>query len=73
MPSSGSGRSEAALEQARRRAQLLGVLAGTVPARGPGLLLTIDDPEVAALAERTPRPLIGRPQLTLGRRDTSRG
>ena len=43
--SSGGDRSEAALTEARRRAQLLGVLAGTVPARGPGLLLTITDPE----------------------------
>jgi uncharacterized protein YlxW (UPF0749 family) len=41
---SGSGRSEAALAEARRRTQLLGVLAGTVPARGPGLMLTISDP-----------------------------
>jgi uncharacterized protein YlxW (UPF0749 family) len=43
--SSGGDRSEAALAEARRRTQLLGVLAGTVPARGPGLLLTITDPE----------------------------
>ena len=42
---SGGDRSQAALEEARRRAQLLGVLAGTVPAQGPGLLLTITDPE----------------------------
>lgn len=28
---------------------------------------------ILILAERTPHPLIGRPQLTLGRRDTSRG
>jgi uncharacterized protein YlxW (UPF0749 family) len=41
----GGDRSEAALAEARRRAQLLGVLAGTVPAQGPGLLLTITDPE----------------------------
>ena len=41
----GGDRSEAALAEARRRAQLLGVLAGTVPAEGPGLLLTIADPE----------------------------
>ena len=43
--STGGDRSEAALAEARRRAQLLGVLAGTVPASGPGLLLTITDPE----------------------------
>ena len=41
----GGDRGQAALEEARRRAQLLGVLAGTVPARGPGLLLTLTDPE----------------------------
>ena len=40
----GTDRSEAALAEARRRAQLLGVLAGTVPAAGPGLRLTISDP-----------------------------
>ena len=44
---SGTGRTEAALEEARRRAQLLGVLAGTVPARGPGVRLTITDPDGA--------------------------
>jgi uncharacterized protein YlxW (UPF0749 family) len=43
--SRGGDRSAAALAEARRRAQLLGVLAGTVPAQGPGLLLTITDPE----------------------------
>ena len=42
---SGSNQSEAALAEARRRAQVLGVLAGTVPARGPGITLTIDDPD----------------------------
>ena len=41
----GTGRSEAALAEARRRTQLLGVLAGTVPARGPGLMLTVSDPD----------------------------
>ena len=41
----GGGRTGAALEEAQRRAQLLGVLAGTVPATGPGLLLTITDPD----------------------------
>jgi uncharacterized protein YlxW (UPF0749 family) len=40
-----SGQDAAALDEARRRAQLLGVLAGTVPAKGPGLLLTITDPQ----------------------------
>ena len=41
---SGTGRTQAALDEARRRAQLLGVLAGTVPARGPGLELVLTDP-----------------------------
>lgn len=44
---SGGDRTAAALAEARRREQLLGVLAGTVPARGPGLLLTITDPDEA--------------------------
>jgi len=35
---------EAAVEEARRRTQLLGVLAGTVPATGPGVLLEVQDP-----------------------------
>ncbi|MCA1710492.1 MAG: DUF881 domain-containing protein [Actinobacteria bacterium] len=42
--STGSGRDAAALAEARRRAQVLGILAGTVPARGPGVVLTISDP-----------------------------
>ena len=46
-----SGQDAAALEEARRRAQLLGVLAGTVPARGPGLLLTITDPQGLVTAD----------------------
>jgi uncharacterized protein YlxW (UPF0749 family) len=42
---------EAALEEAQRRTQLLGVLAGTVPAQGPGITLTVDDPEGGVRAE----------------------
>ncbi len=42
---SGTDTAAAALTEARRRAQLLGVLAGTVPAAGPGVRLTITDPE----------------------------
>ncbi|RBY78758.1 hypothetical protein DQ238_11890 [Geodermatophilus sp. TF02-6] len=38
-------RSAAALEEARRRAEALGVLNGTVAAQGPGLVVTIRDPE----------------------------
>ena len=41
--SSGSDRSESALVEVRRRAQVLGVLAGTLPASGPGVHLVIDD------------------------------
>ncbi len=47
----GTGRTQAALDEARRRTQLLGVLAGTVPARGPGLRLTLVDPEGALRAD----------------------
>ena len=41
----GTGRTQAALEEARRRALLLGVLAGTVPATGPGIVVTLTDPD----------------------------
>jgi uncharacterized protein YlxW (UPF0749 family) len=44
---SGTGRTQAALDEARRRAQLLGVLAGTVPASGPGVVVTLTDPEAS--------------------------
>lgn len=40
----GSGRDQAQVAEARRRAQVLGVLAGTVAARGPGVLVTVTDP-----------------------------
>ena len=40
----GSGSSAAALEEARARAAVLGILAGTAPAAGPGIELTITDP-----------------------------
>lgn len=42
--SSGSGASVSALEEARRRTQVLGVIAGTLPAHGPGVVVTIVDP-----------------------------
>jgi uncharacterized protein YlxW (UPF0749 family) len=41
--STGTDTTEAALEEARRRAQVLGVLAGTVPAEGPGVSLVLTD------------------------------
>lgn len=41
----GSTGSRAALEEARARAQVLGILAGTLPATGPGIELLISDPD----------------------------
>lgn len=38
---------EAALQTARQRANVLGILAGTLPAVGPGVVLTIQDPSGA--------------------------
>ncbi len=40
---SGTDRDRAALDEAQKRAQVLGVLAGTVPAEGTGVVLTITD------------------------------
>ena len=41
---SSTQRRATALEQARRDARTLGVLAGTVPANGPGIRVTVEDP-----------------------------
>ncbi len=41
----GLNRNAAALQEARRRADVLGVLAGTLPAEGPGLVLVLRDPK----------------------------
>ena len=41
--SSGQQESGAALAEARSRAEAIGILAGTLPAGGPGLLLTVQD------------------------------
>jgi len=38
-------RRAAALEQARKEVRTLGVLAGTVPATGPGIRITVEDPK----------------------------
>lgn len=38
-------KSQAAGKVARQRAQRLSILAGAVPAKGPGIVITIDDPE----------------------------
>jgi uncharacterized protein YlxW (UPF0749 family) len=43
--------SAAALEEARKRSTALGILAGTVPAQGPGIELTLTDPEQRLAAE----------------------
>jgi uncharacterized protein YlxW (UPF0749 family) len=42
--SGGSAGSVTALEEARERARVLGILAGSLPAAGPGIELTISDP-----------------------------
>jgi uncharacterized protein YlxW (UPF0749 family) len=42
---SGSGQNAAALAAARTRAETLGILTGTLPAKGPGVVLTITDPQ----------------------------
>ncbi|MEP6463761.1 MAG: DUF881 domain-containing protein [Frankiaceae bacterium] len=41
----GTDRSRAALMETQHRAEELGILAGTLPASGPGVLLTISDPQ----------------------------
>jgi uncharacterized protein YlxW (UPF0749 family) len=47
---SGSGADEAALSEAERRTQLLGVIAGTVAATGPGVQVRITDPKTQVSA-----------------------
>jgi uncharacterized protein YlxW (UPF0749 family) len=42
---SDDSQSEAALQEARERAEALGILNGTVAAQGPGLVMTVRDPE----------------------------
>jgi uncharacterized protein YlxW (UPF0749 family) len=42
---------QAALEDARRRAATYGILAGTLPATGPGIELTVNDPDGRLRAE----------------------
>jgi uncharacterized protein YlxW (UPF0749 family) len=48
---SGTGQDAAALAEARRRSQVLGILAGTVAAHGPGVQLTISDPDAKISAD----------------------
>ena len=45
--SSSDSRSAAALEEARKRAEAIGILNGTVAAQGPGLTMTVRDPDDA--------------------------
>ena len=47
----GAGQDAAALEEIRRRRDVLQILAGTVAATGPGIELTINDPEHAVTAD----------------------
>jgi len=49
--SGGGANTQAALAEARSRAQTLGILTGTVAARGPGVVLTISDPRHAVHAD----------------------
>ena len=48
---SGTGSDAAALAEARKRIQDLGILAGTIAAQGPGIELTIADPSHSVAAE----------------------
>jgi len=49
--SGGGANTQAALAEARSRAQTLGILTGTVAARGPGIVLTVTDPRHAVHAD----------------------
>jgi uncharacterized protein YlxW (UPF0749 family) len=44
---SDTNRNEAALDAAHEQVQVLGILAGTIPAQGPGVRITISDPSDA--------------------------
>lgn len=44
---SGADTEQAALEQAQERARTTGVLAGTIPATGPGIIMILDDTPIA--------------------------
>jgi uncharacterized protein YlxW (UPF0749 family) len=47
----GSGSDAAALAEARKRTQDLGILAGTIAAQGPGIEATISDPQLSVAAD----------------------
>ncbi|HIT74564.1 MAG TPA: DUF881 domain-containing protein [Candidatus Avipropionibacterium avicola] len=48
---SGAGAEEAARQEAERRAEVLGILTGTLPAEGPGIRMVITAPEGAITVE----------------------
>lgn len=48
---SSSDQTSTALDEARQRAQTLGILAGTVPATGPGIVLSVADPRSSVHAD----------------------
>ncbi|RBY86672.1 hypothetical protein DQ244_18510 [Blastococcus sp. TBT05-19] len=45
--STGQQQSDTAVEEAQARAEAIGILNGTLPARGPGLRITVQDPDGA--------------------------
>jgi uncharacterized protein YlxW (UPF0749 family) len=47
----GSGSDAAALAEARKRTQDLGILAGTIGAQGPGIEITINDPQLSVASD----------------------
>lgn len=47
---SSSQRRQVAVDEARERLKVLGILAGTLPAEGPGVTVTITDPSAAVTA-----------------------
>lgn len=47
----GAGQDAAVLQETRRRQDVLRILAGTVAATGPGVLVTIEDPEHSVTAD----------------------
>lgn len=48
---SGADAEKVAREEARKRAEVLGILAGTLPAEGPGIRMVITDPEAKVTPE----------------------
>src|SRR5674536_385643 len=68
----GGQESTAAVDEARQRADALGILAGTVPATGPGIVLTITAVSYTHLrAHETPEHLVCRLLLEKKKKKTS--